>query len=150
MGSVIWVATRSLTVPSGNSDGSAVQHRAREPAQLPSHVPSPSVAGKESNLKFIAVSKAKLFLRGVKQSAHGFPPLKSVAEVLCFILNNCEVWFPSCTFNPHCLQPLQQTEVNKKAIESLAPRIKMLSESLGAPIHPSDVNEKERESELGW
>jgi len=44
-----------------------------------------------SNSKPLASSAAKLFLRGVKESADAFPPLKSVAGGLCYILDNCEV-----------------------------------------------------------
>ena len=39
-----------------------------------------------------ASATAKLFLRGVNESADVFPPLKSVVGGLCFILDNCEVW----------------------------------------------------------
>jgi len=38
--------------------------------------------------------------------------------------------------------------VNKHAIESLAPRIKTLSESLSEPILPGDVNEEKRAKKL--
>ena len=38
---------------------------------------------------------AKLLLRTVRDSADAFPPLKSVAGGLCFILENYEVWFTS-------------------------------------------------------
>ena len=38
-------------------------------------------------------------------------------------------------------------EVIKQGIESLAPRIKTLSDSLREPIPPGDLNEKERERE---
>ena len=50
----------------------------------------------------------------------------------------------------NALQSFQRTEVKAQAIESLAPRIRVLSESLSAPIPPNDVNEKEREKELEW
>jgi hypothetical protein len=43
------------------------------------------------NLKSLTSSAAKFILRGVKESADAFPPLKSVAGCLCFILDNCEV-----------------------------------------------------------
>ena len=43
-----------------------------------------------------ASSSAKLLLRGVRDSADAFPPLKSVAGGLCFILENYEVrYLPS-------------------------------------------------------
>ena len=45
----------------------------------------------KSNLKSLASSGAKFILRGVKESADVFPPLKSAAGALCFILDNCEV-----------------------------------------------------------
>ena len=51
---------------------------------------------------------------------------------------------------PQCLWSFQQTEVDGQAIELLAPRIKVLSESLCASIHPSDVNEKKRGEKLKW
>ena len=70
-----------LTVPSGTSDRSAVSHRVQEPAQVPRHVLD------KSHLK----SAAESSLRGVRESANAFPPLKSVAGHLCFILDNCEV-----------------------------------------------------------
>ena len=38
--------------------------------------------------------------------------------------------------------------MNKYAIESLAPRVKTLSESLSAPISPGDVNEEKRANKL--
>jgi len=38
--------------------------------------------------------------------------------------------------------------VNKHAMESLAPRVKTLSESLSAAILPGDVNEKKRANKL--
>ena len=40
--------------------------------------------------------------------------------------------------------------VNKQAIEWLAPRIRMLSKSLCAPIPVDDINERERENKLEW
>ena len=39
-------------------------------------------------------ASAKLLLRGVRDSADAFPPLKSVAGGLCFILENYEVRSP--------------------------------------------------------
>jgi len=48
--------------------------------------------------------------------------------------------------NAHGL--LQRTEVNEQVIESLAPRVKVFSESLCEPIRPGDVNEKDRGDKL--
>ena len=46
--------------------------------------------------KSTASATAQLLLRGVRDTADAFGPLKSVAGGLCFILENCEVWSPSC------------------------------------------------------
>ena len=51
---------------------------------------------KRSNWKSTASSTAKLLLRGVRDTADAFGPLKSVAGGLCFILENCEVHLISC------------------------------------------------------
>ena len=66
------------------------------------HVPATlhhdkSVAANEtkSNRKSTASAMAKLLLRGVRDSADAFGPLRSVAGGLCFILENYEVLFPS-------------------------------------------------------
>ena len=54
--------------------------------------PSDAANEKKSSWKSTALSTAKLLLRGVRDSADAFGPLKSVAGGLCFILENCEVW----------------------------------------------------------
>jgi len=51
----------------------------------------------KSGWKSTASASAKLLLRGVRDSADAFGPLKSVAGGLCFILENCEVWSPPLT-----------------------------------------------------
>ena len=56
-----------------------------------------------SNWKSTASATAKFFLRGVRESADAFGPLKSVAGGLCFILENCEVQPSSCTCYPQYL-----------------------------------------------
>ena len=65
----------------------------------------PIAAPDENKLdwKSTASASAKLLLRGVRDSADAFGPLKSVAGGLCFILENCEVWSPSpnATHNAH-------------------------------------------------
>ena len=55
---------------------------------------------KKSDWKSTLSATAKLLLRGVRDSADAFGPLKSVAGGLCFILENCEVLFPSHTRYP--------------------------------------------------
>ena len=49
----------------------------------------------KSDWKSTAFAMARLLLRGVRDSADAFGPLKSVAAGLCFILDNCEVCSPS-------------------------------------------------------
>ena len=44
-------------------------------------------------MKSIMVSRARLILRGVKESTYGFLPLKAVAGYLCLILDSCAVQF---------------------------------------------------------
>jgi len=56
-----------------------------------------------SSWKSTVSSTAKLFLRGVRESADAFGPLKSVAGGLCFILENCEVQPSSCARYPQYL-----------------------------------------------
>jgi len=53
--------------------------------------PSAAADENKSDWKSTATVSAKLLLRGVRDSADAFPPLKSVAGGLFFILENCEV-----------------------------------------------------------
>ena len=56
----------------------------------------------KSDWKPTASAAAKLLLRGVRDTADAFGPLKSVAGGLCFILENCEVrLLPSSTHDAH-------------------------------------------------
>ena len=55
---------------------------------------------------------------------------------------------PPLYIDLQCLQLFQQTDVDGKAIELLAPQVKVLSESLCVPIRPGDVNEKKRGKKL--
>ena len=71
-------------------------HTQREQSGSPEDVTEQDAAGEsKSNLGSLVVSAAKLTLRGVKEAADAFPPLKAVAGGLCFILDNCEVRFVS-------------------------------------------------------
>ena len=101
----------------------------------------------QQNQKSAASVAAKSILYRLTESPNAYPPLKSVAVHLWYILDNCEVWDPSHTFTPQHLQWFQQMEVNWQAIESLVPRIRILSESLREPITAGDLNEKRREKE---
>ena len=50
-----------------------------------------SMGGGREDFKSTASSVAKLLLRAVRDSADAFPPLKSVAGGLCYLLENYEV-----------------------------------------------------------
>ena len=78
-----------LIVSPDNADNSAIpDHR----ETLGSDQNEPETTGeKESRWKSTAPAAAKLLLRGVRDSADAFGPLKSVAGFLCYILENCEV-----------------------------------------------------------
>ena len=68
----------------------------------------PSAAADENKLgwKSTASSSAKLLLRGVRDSADAFGPLKSVAGGLCFILENCEVRLLSHLLSATLISPI--------------------------------------------
>jgi len=53
--------------------------------------PSAAADNSRSEWKSTASASAKLLLRGVRDSADAFGPLKSIAGGLCFILESCEV-----------------------------------------------------------
>ena len=81
-----------LIVPSADAEPSAA------PDQVPEGVgadksaePGPAPSEEQSNWRSTAVAAAKLLLRGVRDSADAFGPLRSVAGGLCFILENYEV-----------------------------------------------------------
>lgn len=136
-----------LIVPSDGTGVSALLDH--PPGILHPHESAEPSAGTEdqSNLKPTVSSTAKL-LRGVRDFADAFGPLRSVAGTLCFTLENFTVRPPPCTFNLSYLPSFQQADVDIQAIELLAPRIKAISESLCAPIALGDFNEKERGGKL--
>lgn len=57
----------------------------------------------QQNRESTALATAKSALYQVKESPNAYPPLKSLAGCLWYILNNCEVWSPSCIFATQCL-----------------------------------------------
>jgi len=137
----------SLTIPSDNIDAPAIPDHGPDVVR-PDESLEPGAAAdeKEPSCKSAASATAEL-LRGVRDSTSAFGPLRSIAGSLCLILDNYEVW-PRRTSGPQCLRPFQRTEVNEYAIESLAPRVKTLSEDLSIPIPPGDADERERANEL--
>ena len=135
------------TTSSDNIDSSAIPGCSQQNFSIGEGEPGVA-SGNKLGWRLTASATAKSFLRTVKESSNAYPPLKSVAEGLYFILNNCGVRHPSHTSNLQCSWLLQRTEVNEQAVESLAPWIKTLSESLCQPIPPGDVNEEDREEKL--
>ena len=86
-----------LTVPSTDAVASAIPNPGQE-ALRPGEGEQNTVDDDKSGWKSTASATAKLLLRGVRDSADAFGPLKSVAGGLCFILENCEVRSPpTCT-----------------------------------------------------
>ena len=86
-----------LITLSDNADTPAIQgHVQGDPRPDKSAEPSAVTNEKGSSWKSTAFATAKLLLRGVRDSADAFGPLKSVAGGLCFILENCEVWSDPC------------------------------------------------------
>ena len=79
----------------GNEPDPNAGHERAEPSAPPDE--------KKSDWKSTASASAKLLLRGVRDSADAFGPLKALAGGLCFILENCDVWSPSpnATHNAH-------------------------------------------------
>ena len=63
---------------------------------------SAALDGTQQNREPTASAEAKSTLHKVKESPNAYPPLKSVARDLYFILDNCEVWLPSWVPNPLC------------------------------------------------
>ena len=87
------VLVTTLINPSDNIGALAIPEH--DPRPNESVEPSAAVDKSKSNWKSTVSATAKLLLRGVRDSADVFSPLKSVAGGLCFILENCEVWFSS-------------------------------------------------------
>ena len=77
--------------------------------------PSATADENKSDWKSTASASAKLVLRGVRDSADAFAPLKSVAGSLCFILENCEVR-PSAPYPVHNVYrcPSERRRINKQ------------------------------------
>jgi len=89
------ISVLSLIVLSEDIDTSTAPDHVSEGLRPDKHVtPSVTADEKKSYCKPVASATAEL-LRGMRDSANTFGPLKSIARSLCFILDNCEVWLPS-------------------------------------------------------
>ena len=81
-----------LTLRLGNADTSAVPDDIPQDLRPDENTELNTATNEnKSGWKSTAIATAKLLLRGVRDSADAFGPLKSVAGGLCFILENCEV-----------------------------------------------------------
>ena len=86
-----------LTILWGSPDAAAPDHGPDVIRPGKNTGPSAAADEKKSDWKSTASASAKLILRVVRDSTDAFPPLKSVAGGLCFILENCEVGPPLYT-----------------------------------------------------
>ena len=95
-----------------NTEASAVPDRVQpDPHPGENTEPSATANEKKPSWKPTALATAKLLLRGVRDSADAFGPLKSVAGGLCFILENCEVWAsPTCSITTLTGTPANEGE----------------------------------------
>ena len=81
-----------LIIRLGNTDTSAVPDHLPKGLLLDENAePNVTTNEKKSSWKSTAFATVKFLLRGVRDSADAFGPLKSVAGCLCFILENCQV-----------------------------------------------------------
>ena len=137
-----------LIVPLDNTNTSAIPDPVPGDIRSNENAESSATADEnKSSWRSTASATAKLLLRGVRDSADAFPPLKSVAGGLCFILDNCEVR-PPPTHYPRRLQVFQRTKANNQLIESLAPRVEVLVELLCGPVSKADTKEGARRKRL--
>ena len=84
-----WITSFQSPCLTDDVGNSVVHGPAPAPAPAPGNA---TVSRNKSDWKHTASSAAKLFLRTVDSVSDAFPPLKSTAAGLCFILDNCEVW----------------------------------------------------------
>ena len=104
-----------LTVPLDSVDASAVPDHVPEDNRLNETVdPSTTANENKSDWRSTASATAKLLLRGVRDSADAFGPLKSVAGGLCFILENCEVRPSAPTVHDTYKYPSEQRQISKR------------------------------------
>ena len=120
----------------GNSAGGATDPRAAPKSQ--------------SDPKSLQVSGARSIFHGMDKSADAFPPLKSTAKTLCFILDKCKVQPPfSLLFDLKILCWSQTAVVCHQRIELLAPNVQELVQLLGSPASGDKDKEQERRNTLG-
>ena len=95
------VSVLPLIGPPDNADNSTIPDQVHKALGSGGSEPNTMDGNKFGQWKSVASATAKLFLRGAKESADAFPPLKSVVGGLCFILDNFEVWSSYSLHYPH-------------------------------------------------
>ena len=86
----------------------------------------------------------------VDQLTYSHPPLRWNPRVCKLPVTPPSTSDHSSDMLSMMLTSTQRTKANKQAIESLAPRIKALSDSLCTPIPEDDAGEEARRKELEW
>jgi len=86
------LSSLSRPVAHAVTSGGREQERGGPNADDESIGPGVSVGENKTDWRSTVPASATLLLRGVRDSADAFGPLKSVAGGLCFILENYEVW----------------------------------------------------------
>jgi len=81
----------SLIGSPDDADSSAIPDQSQNALGSGKSEPNTTDGNKFKQWKSVASATAKLFLRGAKESADAFPPLKSVVGGLCYIVDNFEV-----------------------------------------------------------
>ena len=129
---------------------SKYQDRKRNNASSADGATDPRAAPKSQlDPKSLEVSGVKSILHGVNESPDAFPPLKSTAKTLCFILDNCKVQPPfGLLFELETLCWSQNAVVCHQRIESLAPDVQELVQLLGSPASGNRDKEQERRNTL--
>jgi len=84
------VLVLSLIDPPDSAYNSAIPDQVQHVLDSGKGEPNTRNENKFKQWKF-ASATAKFFLRGIKESADAFPPLKSVVGGLCFIVDSFEV-----------------------------------------------------------
>jgi len=146
---------RDVNKPGGN--GSDLGNESAEPSAIgdgnasnlgnESAEPSATGDGSGSDWGSIVSSTAKLLLRGVRD-CRCLAAAQSCCRRSLFYPGELRGAVPFLIGYPQSLQVPQRMKANKQAIESLAPRVKKLAESLCKPVSEGDVDERKRRQKL--
>jgi hypothetical protein len=94
-----------VTISSSNTDNPSALDHVQEPTKSSIHALGPGAAFEDTSSRNSAASTTpNTIFRRAGESLNAYLLLKSVARCLCLILDNCEVRYPSCTFDPQSSQ----------------------------------------------